>query len=149
MQITRWSPFMDPFNFDKEFEKFFKEMTPASTGQSSLQAPSMNMYQKENDIMVEMSMPGIDLENVSVEIDERNVLTIKGSSKKKTEIEDKDYYRKEIREGSFSRSIQLPVSVEGDKSEAEYEDGMLMIKVPMQKKQEVKKIEVKNRKKLK
>lgn len=148
MQITRWSPFMDPFNFDKEFEKFFKEMAPARTGQNSLQAPSMNMFQKGKDIKVEMSMPGIDLNNVTVEIDEQNVLTVKGSNKKKTEVEDKDYYRKEIREGSFYRSIQLPVNVDGDKAEAEYEDGMLMISVPMEAKKKSTAIKIKKKKKL-
>ena len=149
MQITRWSPFMDPVNFDKEFEKFFKEMAPARTGQNALQAPSMNMFQKGSDIKVEMSMPGIDLDNVNVEIDEQNVLTVKGSTKKKTEVEDKDYYRKEIREGSFYRSIQLPVNVDGDHAEAEYEDGMLMISVPVQEKKKSKSIEIKKKKKLK
>jgi len=66
---------------------------------------------------------------VDISID-NNVLTIKGESEKKSEVEDKNYYRKEIRRGSFYRSVPLPSQVIGDKASAEAINGILKIVVP-------------------
>jgi len=147
MKMTRWNPFMDPFNFDQEFNEFFNELSPRSM-MAQAPVPSMNMYEKDHQLMVEMSIPGLDIGKVDVQIDEKNVLTVKGSTKKQTEVDDKNYYRKEIRQGSFSRSIQLPSMVLGDDAAAEYEDGMLLITVPMKKESEAKSIKVEKKKKL-
>lgn len=147
MQITRWSPFVDPFNFEKEFEKFFKTLAPTGMVTDGLQAPSMNMYQNENILFVEMAMPGIDSDQITVEIDDNNLLTVKGSTKKKTEVDDKNYYRKEIREGSFFRSVQLPMNVEGDNAKAEYEDGVLLVSVPVLGEKKPRAIQIETKKK--
>lgn len=150
MQITPWSPFGDdPFkNFEKQFENFFKDMMP-TVPTNLVHAPSLNMYQKKNDLMIDIAMPGIDPDKVQVEIDENNVMTIKGSSKKKTEIDDKDYYRKEIRSGTFFRRVQLPSQVKGEKAKAEYEDGVLTVSVPMTTQKKAQTIKVEKKKKLK
>lgn len=138
MQITPWSPFgEDPFN---NFEKDL----PANM----IHAPSLNMYQNKNNLLVDIAMPGIDPKNVSIEIDDSNVMTIKGSSKKQTEVDDKNYYRKEIRTGTFFRRIPLPHTVVGEKATAEYEDGVLTITVPMATQKKAKTIKVQKKKKL-
>ena len=74
-------------------------------------------------------MAGIDPEQVDVAM-ENDVLTIKGQTEKKSEVEDKNYYRKEMRAGSFYRSVALPARVAGDKAKATYEKGMLKIVIP-------------------
>lgn len=143
MQITNWSPFGgdNQFNnFDKEFEKFFKELMPLSS--NNVQAPSMNMYQKDDNLILDMIMPAIDSDNVSIDIDEDNVMTVKGSSKKQLEVDDKNYYRKEIRTGTFFRRIQLPYNVDGEKAKAIYNDGVLSVSIPMLNQKKIKKIQV-------
>ena len=54
----------------------------------------------------------------------------------------KDYYRKEIRRGSFYRSVQLPTHVVGDKASAEYKNGILKINLPKAPESKVKSIKV-------
>jgi HSP20 family protein len=87
------------------------------------------MYEDKENVIIETQLAGVDPDKVDISI-ENDVLTIKGESEKKSEIEDKNYYRKEIRRGSFYRSIQLPTRVQGDKAEANATDGVLKITVP-------------------
>ena len=143
MQITNWSPFMEPFDVEKEFEKFFKS---AGFPASGLSTPSMDVFKKGNDIVVQMSVPGIDASNVEIEIDEKNILTVKGSTKKKTEVDDKNYYKREISHGSFFRSMMLPAEVKRDKAKAEVEDGLLTINIPMESQKKAQTIKVEQKK---
>jgi HSP20 family protein len=61
---------------------------------------------------------------------ENNVLCLKGESEKKSEIDEKNYYRKEIRRGSFYRSVSLPTKVDGDNAKAVNDGGILKISIP-------------------
>jgi HSP20 family protein len=81
-------------------------------------------------------------EDVSVSV-EKGVLTLKGESKKEHEVEDKNYYRKEVRSGSFYRELPLPAPVLEDKVTAEFKDGILKITCPKATPTKTKKIDVK------
>ena len=78
---------------------------------------------------------------------ENNVLTIEGKSEQKTEVDEKNYYRKEVRCGSFHRSVALPTAVDASKAKAEYEEGMLKIRIPKDEKELPKSIKVDIKKK--
>ena len=65
--------------------------------------------------------------NVSLEGD---LLVIKGERKEEKEQKDKQYHMIERRTGSFYRALRLPVEVEIDKSEANFKDGVLKLKLP-------------------
>jgi HSP20 family protein len=91
--------------------------------------PAVDVYETKEEVIVELSVPHIDPKNVDVSI-ENNVLHIKGSTEKKTEVEDKDYYRREIRAGSFYRTIPLPTAVLSEKASANHENGVLKITIP-------------------
>jgi len=70
-------------------------------------------------------------------------LIIQGKSEKKSEVEEKNYYRQEVRRGSFCRSVALPTHVVGDKANADYENGMLKITIPKAPEARAKKIDIK------
>lgn len=126
MPIVKWTPFIEPF---EEMDKMFNEFMPSMSRNQSSFMPAIDMYEDKDSVIVETQLAGIDPNNVNIAI-ENDVLTIKGESEKKSEIEDKNYYRKEIRRGSFYRSIPLPTHVLGDKATALAEDGVLKIKIP-------------------
>ncbi|PIQ92711.1 MAG: hypothetical protein COV69_01560 [Parcubacteria group bacterium CG11_big_fil_rev_8_21_14_0_20_39_14] len=124
MALIPWQPFgeLDKF-FDEELNwhpivpfKRFKE-------------PAMDVYQTDKDVIVEISVPGYDPKKVNIEVKD-NVLHLEGKMEKEEEEKGKDYYRKEIRRGSFFRVISLPVAVKEDKAEAHYEDGILKVVIP-------------------
>ncbi len=124
MALIKWTPypFIEPFD---EMEKMFDNWPTINQSFT----PAIDVYQDKDHVFVEAPLSGIDPEKVDISI-ENNVLTIKGENEKKSEVEDKDYYRKEVRYGSFYRSVQLPTRVDGDQAQASYESGVLTIKVP-------------------
>ncbi|MFW5885197.1 MAG: Hsp20/alpha crystallin family protein [Patescibacteria group bacterium] len=107
--------------------------------------PSANVYQDKNNVIVEMDVPGVEPEKVDVSV-ENDVLTVQGSREDKKEVKREDYYRKETRSGSFSRSVILPMQVKSDKAEADFEKGVLKITLPKAEETKPKKIKIKPKK---
>ncbi len=142
MKVVKWTPLSNRMmpHFDDMFEDFAGPMMAHSM------APAIDVYEEDNNVVAEAPLPGIDPEQLNISI-ENDVLSIEGSSEKKTEVDDKNYYRKEVRYGSFHRAIALPCSVDGDKAEAEYDDGVLKIVIPKAAAAKKKSIKVKNKKK--
>jgi len=126
MSLIKWAPFFSEFD---DMDKAMSEMLPAVRGNQFGFTPAIDMYEDKDNVVVETQLGGIDPEKVDISI-ENNVLTIKGESEKKSEVEDKNYYRKEIRRGSFYRSIPLPTKVDGDKAVATNDEGILKVTVP-------------------
>ena len=126
MSLIKWAPFFSEFD---DMDKVMGEMLPAVRGNQFGFTPAIDMYEDKDNVVVETQLGGIDPEKVDISI-ENNVLTIKGESEKKSEVEDKNYYRKEIRRGSFYRSIPLPTKVDGDKALATNEEGILKVTIP-------------------
>jgi HSP20 family protein len=141
--LIKWSPFLEPF---EEMDKVFNDFLPVAQRRQENFMPAIDMYEDKDNVVVETELAGIEPENVTVSI-ENDVLTIKGSAEKKSEVEDKNYYRKEIRRGSFYRSVPLPAHVSGDKASATAEDGVLKISIPKapESKPKTIKIETKNK----
>jgi len=108
--LIKWMPMLEPFE-----------------DMSSI--PAIDMYEDKDNVIVETQLAGIDPEKVDIAI-ENDVLSIKGEAEKTSEIDEKNYYRKEIRRGSFYRSIQLPTHCMGNEAKAKSEDGILKITIP-------------------
>lgn len=127
------------FTPQSDIDRFFGEsFFPFTTHNFS---PAIDVFQDNDNLIVETQLPGIDPKDVDIAI-ENDVLTISGATKEKKETKQEDYYRKEIRQGSFSRSVILPVGVKGSEAHAEYEDGVLQITLPKAEEAKPKKISV-------
>ena len=136
--IIRWTPFLEP---SEEMEKMLSEF-PNQMGFM----PAVDMYEDKDNVIVETQLAGVDPEKVDISI-ENDVLTIRGEGEKKSEVEEKNYYKKEIRRGSFFRSVPLPAHVNGDMATAEAIDGVLKILVPKTPETKPKVIKIKTAKK--
>lgn len=143
MSLIRWAPMFDSL---EDMDKIFNDFAPATTGKKSSFVPAIDMYEEKDNVIVETELAGIDTDKVSISI-ENDILCIKGEGEKKSEVEDKNYYRKEIRRGSFYRSLQLPAHVDGDKASAIAEDGVLKISIPKAKEAKPKTIKIETKKK--
>ncbi len=145
MSLIKWNPYNDAFNFD-DMDKMFNEMLPSVRSSQFGFTPAVDMYEEKDNIIVETQLAGIDPEKINVSI-ENDVLCLEGEAEKKSEVDDKNYYRKEIRRGSFYRSISLPTKVEGDKASAVNEDGVLKISIPKASEVKPKNIKIETKKK--
>lgn len=141
MPIIKWSPFfLEPFDsMDKMFDDMQTAMTPR-TGGSII--PPVDMYETAEAVVVETPMPGVDPDKLEIAIN-NGVLTIKGTSERKTEVDDKNYYRKEVRTGSIFRQIALPARVEEGKTQASFENGVLKITLPKAEERKAIKVAIK------
>lgn len=138
MSLIRWSPFYESF---ENFEKFF-DGVPAVMRQGAGLIPAVDVYDRSDAVVVETALPGVDPNKVEISI-EQGMLVISGSTERKTEVDEKDYYRKEIRSGSFMRQVALPGSVKEGEAKATYHEGILKIEIPKQQESTFKKISVK------
>lgn len=146
MSLIRWNPSWDPF---KEMEEMMNRL-PAMQNMRTMVpngfAPALDMYEENNNVVIKAQLPGIDPTNVKVSI-EKGVLTISGETQKEHEVEEKNYYRKETRSGSFYRQVELPHAIKEEAINAEFCDGVLHITLPKAEPNGGKKIDVKVKKK--
>lgn len=137
-----FNPFIDDF-----FSKDLFDWSNKNFSAEGSTLPSVNVKETNADFQIEMAAPGLNKEDLKIEVD-KGVLSI--SSEKKEEKEEKDkkgnYTRREFNYQSFSRSFGLPESAAQDKIEANYNDGILHITI---KKKEPKKAEEKKKIKVK
>ncbi len=125
MSLIKWTPFFDSFD---EVEKSFGSLLPTVNRNQNFM-PAIDMYEDKDNVIVETELSGIDPSKVDISI-ENNVLSLKGEGEKQSEIDEKNYYRKEIHRGSFYRSIPLPTHVQGNLAKAVAESGVLKIIIP-------------------
>lgn len=118
--------FRSPFNWFKRPlmpSRLFSEMEAAAS------APSVDIYEDGDDLVVEAELPGMKKEDIKVSLMD-DVLTISGQKKREAKTEKKSYYRLERSSGSFSRSFRLPPGVQGQKARATFNDGVLEMRIP-------------------
>ena len=131
--VTRWDPFADlRGTMDRLFDDGFSRpwrLIPASNGAVYEATFPVEVSETEGEIEVKASLPGVKPEEVEITV-QNDVLTIKAERKDTSDEKKRDYYRREIRYGAFHRSMSLPVSVDSDKAEAKYENGVLSLTLP-------------------
>jgi len=125
-----------PSMFDRFFEGDLFDWSNRNFSLTNTTLPSVNIKQNANEFTVEVAAPGFEKGDFKLEVD-HDLLTI--SSEKKVENETKDgeqFTKREFSYQSFSRSFTLPNTADGERIEANYDNGILRITIP--KKEEAK-----------
>ncbi|HWR82459.1 MAG TPA: Hsp20/alpha crystallin family protein [Candidatus Deferrimicrobium sp.] len=104
--------------------------------------PRVNIRETKDDVSLSFELPGMEKKDIKVLVQD-GVLTVSGERSFRSESNDDGYVRAEIRSGSFSRSFTLPDSVDNDKISADYQNGMLEIKLAKKEEAKPKQVEVK------
>lgn len=129
-RIPRPSLFGD---FDRMFDDFMSRrwLRPFGNGFAELAAaaPSVDVIDRDNEVVVRAAVPGYKKEEIEISVS-NSTLTLKGETKSEQKEEKGDYYRCEISQGSFSRTIALPAEVDESKAKASIKDGMLELVLP-------------------
>ena len=133
--------------FDHLFEDWaqmlpFRRPLGGTRAWMSEDAIRVEQFKEDGTIVVRAELPGIDPEkDASITVAD-GMLNIEAERREEQKSEERGYTRRELRYGSFSRSIPLPEGVSADDVNATYKDGMLEIRIPAPKEQEAKKISV-------
>jgi HSP20 family protein len=88
-----------------------------------------DVIDRDEDFLVRAEVPGVDKKDIEVSLSD-NMLTIKGKVEHEEKEQKKDYYRCEITQGSFSRSVLVPGKFDASKVSASLKDGMLEVTLP-------------------
>jgi HSP20 family protein len=118
-----------PEPFTQEFDRLFGSLFENGGRQAQRWVPAMDLVEADDHFVLKADLPGLAEEDVAIEVQD-NVLTISGSREAEHERKEKGWYRLERSYGSFSRSLTLPDGVDADKVEANFDRGVLEIRVP-------------------
>lgn len=133
MAPIRWDPFRDILFLQERMSRIFDEALVRYKGSGSLQgcgwSPPVDIYETEENIVLKAEVPGLEIKDVSIEVDD-NTLVLKGERKLQKNPAEENYHRMERCYGSFNRVFSLPNVVDKDHIRANLREGVLEITVP-------------------
>jgi HSP20 family protein len=103
--------------------------------------PKLDVIDRDSEVVVKAELPGVKKEDVEISIS-GDVLTLKGETKREEKEEKGDFYRCEISQGSFWRTVTLPAEVNEAGAKAQLRDGMLEVTLPKAEKAKKRPIKV-------
>jgi HSP20 family protein len=124
---------------DNLFNRFLGEPWGAM---EEIAMPRTDVAETDKEVKISMELPGIDPREVEISV-AGGMLTVRGEKKQERQKERRDYHYVERQFGSFQRSFQLPSSVDPDKVDAQYKNGVLHITLEKQPQAQAKRIPVK------
>ncbi len=139
-----WNPFRELARIEQELNKVFSELVPSGrteVAQVQTWTPRVDVYEKDNKIVIEAEIPGARKEDIEVKIRD-NAVVIKGEVKKEEEKKEENYYRSERFYGVFERVIPLPTEVKAEEAKASFENGILKLEIPKATAEKEVKVEV-------
>ena len=144
MAMTR--PFTD---IRDQMDRLFSELTedlgfrPMVRGMQGQEVwiPPVEISETENEYVVKAEMPGMNPEDIEVDVVGNNV-TICGETRDEKEEKGKNIYRSELRYGQFMRRVPLPGNVKSEDAHAEFHHGLLELRLPKMEESRRKKIKI-------
>ena len=135
------SMYRELLRMQNEMDRLFRTTSPVS-GHRVSTFPPMNIWSDEENAMITAEMPGVDKKDLDISVT-GDTLTISGKRQPDELPEDAKYHRRERSYGEFNRSIQLPYTVDVDKVNADFSQGVLKVMLPRIESEKPKKITVK------
>jgi HSP20 family protein len=128
--LTRWEPVREMMTLRDAMDRLFDDAftRPIGTNGGST-TPAIDLYQTDEEVVLRAALPGLKADDVQISVT-NNVLTLRGEFKWEDAHKEATYHIREQRYGSFERSIALPVDVQTDKAQADFQDGVLTITLP-------------------
>jgi len=123
------------------FRESYSPEGPEEALTTTALAPPVDIYEDEHNITLKIEVPGIDEKDIDVRI-ENNTLTVHGERKIEKEEKEENFRRVERQYGSFTRSFTLPGSVDPGQVSADYDKGVLKIKLAKKAEAKPKQIKV-------
>ena len=139
-RMRRWDPFEMFDEMQQEMARFWSQALPIAPRAITRPLrrmsiaptnwmPTIDVYEKDNRLMVKAELPGMNKEDIDVHIDQGD-LVIKGERKLEREVKDEDFYRMERSYGSFYRRVPLGFDADPSQVSAKYNDGVLEVSIP-------------------
>jgi HSP20 family protein len=132
---TRWNPFGDLLAMQRDMTNFINkafggDAAGTTPTRGTAWAPGMEVFYKNDTLVVRAWLPGVDPNKVDVQI-VSNMLTLKGERVFPYELPENAYLYSDITYGPFERVLTLPEHLQFDRIAAKYTNGVLEITIPV------------------
>ena len=148
MALVRWEPVRELTTLQHEMNRLFSSFfdTPAGGANGGTQGlrrwvPAMDLVETDDHFVLKADLPGLGPDDVNIEVED-NVLTISGERKVEHETEREGFYRVERASGSFRRSLTLPKGVNLEDIAANFDKGVLEIRIPKPEERKPRKVSI-------
>jgi HSP20 family protein len=147
MALIRWEPVAELDTIQNEMNRLFNTIfdqpsqTSRGNGTTRRWLPAMDLVETADHYVLRADLPGLADEDVTIQLED-NVLTISGERKAEHEEQHEGYYRLERAFGSFSRSLTLPDGVDPDSVQADFDRGVLAIRIPKPEQKKPKTVQI-------
>ena len=113
----------------RAMDRMFDEVWTPTIWHERRHAFPVDLSETDDAVVAKAALPGVNPDEVEVSVNE-DLLTIKAEAKHEEKDERERYLHRELTYGAFSRTVQLPTSVDSEKATAEYEGGVLTVTLP-------------------
>ncbi len=130
--VVRWEPISDTLSWRRGAGRFLDASLGERAGWLSPLGGAdlaVDMFETDNDLVVSTALPGVKPEDVEITVT-GDTLCISAEAKAETETQTASYYQQERRYGTCGRTLTLPVTVQVEKAEAKFKDGILTLTLP-------------------
>jgi HSP20 family protein len=129
--LTRWNPMQEIYNINRMFDTFWNSWNSRSLFWPDTfgVGPAMDLIETDDALVLQAELPGFNPEDIDIKV-ENGVLHLKGTQQAKEDTEQYQYHLRERGTWNFQRAFSLPVQVDADKAEAQFENGVLTLKLP-------------------
>ncbi len=146
MDLIQWRPFREVSRLRSEMDRLWDDYF--GPGRRALRPmeedwmPAVDISETGDKITVKAEVPGLEAKDIEIAM-VGDTLTIKGEKKLEREEKEENYHMVERSYGSFTRAMKLPATVDADKVEASYKNGVLTVVLPKKEEVKPKAIEIK------
>jgi HSP20 family protein len=133
---------MRPEPFSQEVNRLFNTLFDAGESAAQRWVPAMDLTEAGDHFVLKADLPGLGEDDVSIEIQD-NTLTISGERREEHEQRDRGWYRVERQFGRFSRSLTLPEGVDSEAVAAEFDRGVLTVRIPKPEQRKPRRVQIK------
>jgi HSP20 family protein len=145
MTIVRWEPFRELGTLQTEMNRLFNSVfdSPGQGNGGALRRwmPAMDLVETDDHFVLRADLPGMGEDDVKIEIED-TTLTVSGERKAEHESGGEGYYRVERAFGTFARTLTLPQGVDPEAVTANFNRGVLEVRVPKPEARKPRRIEI-------
>jgi HSP20 family protein len=145
MALVRYGTGREFGSLQTDLNRVFDAVFASRTGNGSAAArrwvPAIDLADDGEHLVLRADLPGLTEDDVEVEVSD-GVLTVSGERKAEEKKEGEGYYRIERSFGRFSRSLSLPEGIDADKVTAEFDNGVLEVRIPKPEERKPHRVEI-------
>ena len=142
--LTRWQPARELQRLSEEMDRWLTEAFPGggeSDWMAGAWAPPVDLSETDDAFTLKAELPGLTKDDIHIEVHDRT-LKLRGERKHESEAKQEHYHRRERTYGAFQRSFWLPSSVDPEKVQATFKDGVLELHLPKHEEAKPKRISI-------